>query len=255
MLSPLLHLEIRQHHLFKRFSGVSFERILQHSGLLSLSKNEILFECGLEASHFFLIRSGQIIFFQTSSIGNEKIVGIFESGQIFAEAIMFTEDQCYPVNARATCDTELFYFNAQEFKTQLRKSSELCFSMMSEISSRLNAQTQEIIELSIYDAQHRLVRYLLEKSCKKNNQSSRPVVILSTTKYLLASRLSITPETLSRTLARLKKQGLIKIKDDVIILIEPQKLRALIGYCDSKITKKPGLKSKLHEQVSLLSQL
>ena len=252
-LSQLFYREIRQHHLFKNLSEDLFQFIAQHSGLLSLKKNELLFECGFEAKHFFMVRTGQVSLFQVSSDGNEKIVDILEAGQTFAEANMFNDAQSYCINARASCDSELFYFDGQTFKTQLQQSNELCFALMTDMSNRLKNKTQEIVELSIYDAQYRLVSYLLEKSCKGSDLSCQPVVILSTTKSLLASRLSITPETFSRILARLKKQGLISIKNDAIILSEPGKLRDLMGNCkclNGKV-KKSDIKWKVKKEPSL----
>jgi CRP-like cAMP-binding protein len=230
-LSPVYYQEIQQHRLFQHLPESSIKFILQNSGLISLKKNELLYECGFKAEHFFFVHRGQITLFQISSMGNEKIIDILEENQVFAETIMFSNSQRYPTNARATTQAELFYFNLDAFKQQMHQSNELCFSMMAEMSQRLNAQTQEIIELSIYDAQHRLVRYLLEKSCQGNYQSCQPVVVLSTTKSLLASRLSITPETFSRVLSRLKKQGLISIDDVTITLNEPQKLKDIVGEC------------------------
>lgn len=244
-LNSVFYKEVRAHQLFKGLSDECFRLISQHSGLISLKKNEILFECGFEASHFFLVRTGQITLFQTSSDGNEKIVDISEAGHTFAETSMFTESKCYPVNARAACNTDLFYFDSDKFKSQLYYSNDSCFSMMAEMSRRLTIQTQEIIALSIHDAQYRLVNYLLEKSCDINNQSYQPVVKLSSTKTLLASRLSITPETFSRILARLKKQGLITIKDDMIILNNPARLRKHVGYCGGRIQEKPKVKQLL----------
>ena len=244
-LNSLFYKEIRAHHLFDCLSDECFHVIAQHSGLISLKKNEILFECGYEASHFFLVRTGQVTLFQTSLDGNEKIVDIFGAGQTFAETSMFAENKCYPVNARATCDTDLFYFDSDKFKTQLHQSSDSCFSMMAEMSNRLKNQTQEIIELSIHDAQYRLVNYLLENSCDNNDQSCLSIVKLPTTKSLLASRLSITPETFSRILSRLKKQGLITIKDDVIILIDPVRLRELVGFCCENLQKHSKVKQIL----------
>ena len=244
-INSLFYNEIRRHHLFKCLSDASFKTILQHSGIVSLTKNEALFECCFEANHFFMVRSGQITLFQTSSDGNEKIIDILEARRTFAEEVMFIDDQCYSVNARAACDTELFYFDVHSFKAQLQQSNELCFSMMLEMSNRLKTQTQEIIELSIHDAQYRLVHYLLQKSCNKNVKPCPPVVILSTTKSLLASRLSITPETFSRILTRLKKQDLISIKEDAITLNDPEKLADLVGFHGSQIALKPK-KSERH---------
>ncbi len=244
-LNSLFYREVRTHHLFKCLSDECFQIVSQNAGLISLKKNEMLYECGFEASHFFLIRKGQITLSQTSLDGNEKIVDIFESGQTFAESSMFIDSKCYSVNARATCNTDLFYFDSDTFKSQLYNSNDSCFSLMVDMSNCLRSKTQEIIELSIHDAQYRLVNYLLEKCCDQNDLSCQAVVKLSTTKSLLASRLSITPETFSRILSRLKKQTLIRIEDDVITLIKPDELRKLVGYCGGKKLKRTKLKPTL----------
>ncbi len=168
--------------------------------------------------------------------GNEKIINLYDSAQVFAEDIIFSDEKCYPTCARAYSDTTLFYFDAQHFRRQLYDYLGLYFSIMSDLSSRLHEQTQEIVELSIYDTQYHLVSYLLKKACKGDLQSCRPVIVLATTKTLLASRLSITPETFSRILSRLKKQGLISIDESVITLNEPELLKQLIGYNECSVS-------------------
>jgi CRP/FNR family transcriptional regulator, dissimilatory nitrate respiration regulator len=235
--------EIRQHWLFKDMPDESFQNVMQFSGLLSLKKCQELFKSDFEANHFYLVRSGQMVLFQVSVEGKEKVVDIYESGEVFAETALFSNDKYYSFNARAALNTELFYIDVQTFKIQLKQSTDLCFSMMSELSRRLKMKTHEIIELSIYNAQYRLVNYLLRKCCKKSDQSCQPIVILSTTKALLASRLSITSETFSRTLSHLKKLGLITIKDETIILNDPQKLRALIGHYESNLLEIEKIRS------------
>ena len=237
-LSSLYHREIRHNSLFNHLSDECFKYVLKDAGLIVLEKNELLYECGFEANHFFLVRTGQVTLFQTSYDGNEKIVDIYEAGQVFAEAAMFSKESGYPTHARASSTTELFYFDVNHFKQKLKQSNELCFSMLSEMGKRLQEQTQEIVELSIHDAQYRLIRYFLEKSCKENTLPCEPFVILSTTKSQLASRLSITPETFSRILSRLKKQGLITINDVTITLKEPEKLRAMIGQQQEGLPEK-----------------
>lgn len=251
-LSPLYHREIRHHHLFNHLSESCFKFVLQNAGIIALDKNEMLYECGMEANHFFLIRTGQITLFQTSYDGNEKVIDIFEAGQIFAETAMFSEEQDYPTNARASSSTEIFYFDANQFKQKLKQSNEMCLSMLFEMGNRLQQQTREIVDLSIHDAQYRLVRYLLDKCCRDNKNACKPIVILSTTKSQLASRLSITPETFSRILSRLKKQGLIAINDVNITLKEPEKLRDLIGQQSEVANKKSNCKCKIGKKSPLL---
>ena len=243
-LNSLFYKEIRTHHLFADFSEDSFQIILQNSGIISLKKNEVLFKCSDTANHFFLTRLGQISLFQTSLDGNEKIVNIVEAGQTFAETGIFTRRTYHSINARATCDSDIFYFSSEIFKKQLQTSNQSCLAMMTEMSHRLTMQTQEIVELSIHDAQYRLVNYLLDNSCQPDMSDCKLQVKLSVTKSLLASRLSITPETFSRILSRLKKQNLITIKDDIIILTDHESLVKQVAYCAARVKQ-----SNIAEQI------
>lgn len=233
-ISKLFQQELRQHYLFRRLPDDAFSRILGQSNLTSLARNEILFEQGDEASRFFLVRNGQIMLFQTSPEGNEKVVDIIGPGQTFAEAVMFMEGNRYPVNARATCNSELFYFENKLFIEQLQKSNELCFALMADMSTRLKGLLTEISELTIYNAKHRLISYLLGHI---NDLQEQPTVKLTATKSMIASRLSITPETFSRILSKLKKEGLITIDDETITLVQPDKLKAIIGESFSHVKR------------------
>ena len=225
-ISKLFQQELRQHYLFRRLPDEAFNNILQQSNLMSLKRNETLFEQGNDATRFFLVRSGQIMLFQTSPEGNEKVVDIIGPGQTFAEAVMFMEGNRYPVNARSTNSTELFYFDNSAFIEQLEKSNALCFAMMADMSTRLKGLLMEISELTIYNAKHRLISYLLGHI---NDLQDKPTVKLTATKSMIASRLSITPETFSRILSKLKKENLISIEDETITLIKPDKLKEIIG--------------------------
>ena len=237
-LNTLFYKEIRHHHLFADFSEDSLQLILQNSGIISLKKNENLFKCSDIANHFFLTRSGQITLFQTSLEGNEKTISIVEAGQSFAETSMFNQKNYYSINAKATCNADVFYFSSSVFRAQLQNSNQSCLAMMAEMSHRLTMQTQEIIELSIHDAQYRLINYLLDNSCQPDIPDCHLQVKLSVTKSLLASRLSITPETFSRILTRLRKQNLIVIKDDVIILTDHDALTKQVAYCAARVKQK-----------------
>ena len=230
-ISKLFQQELRQHYLFRRLSDEAFSKILLQSNLISLKRNENLFNQGDSASRFFLVRSGQITLFQTSPDGNEKVVDIIGPGQTFAEAVMFMEGNRYPVNSKATTNSELFYFDNKAFIEQLHNSDALCFAMMADMSTRLKGLLTEISELTIYNAKHRLISYLLGHI---NDLKDQPTVKLTATKSMIASRLSITPETFSRIMSKLKKEGLIAIEDETILLLQPEKLKEIIGESFNK---------------------
>jgi CRP/FNR family transcriptional regulator len=96
--------------------------------------------------------------------------------------------------------------------------------MMSSYSKRLRQFVSKIEELSLKDIKSRLSGYLLENSSIENGKT---VCRLTYSKKELSSLLGTIPETLSRSFAFLKQQGLIVEKNNLFIIQDPEKLRLL----------------------------
>jgi len=74
------------------------------------------------------------------------------------------------------------------------------------------------------DAMARLVSYILRQLPAGRAREPR-VVRLTIPKRWLAAQLAMTPETLSRLLARLREEGVINIDRQRLIVLDEQKLR------------------------------
>jgi CRP-like cAMP-binding protein len=91
------------------------------------------------------------------------------------------------------------------------------------MSRRLHWYIAEIDRLTLHGATFRVVCYLLDQVPSTHLGSSK--IRLATPKHAIASRLSITPETLSRSFSKLSRDGLIEVHDDAITLSDVGKLR------------------------------
>jgi CRP-like cAMP-binding protein len=96
---------------------------------------------------------------------------------------------------------------------------------MAQMSRRLHFQLKEIDRLTLHNATQRVVYYILEHVSESS--PNIPEFNLDIPKHLLASRLSITPETLSRTFSKLSQSKLIEINENNIILKNLTGLKAL----------------------------
>ena len=84
------------------------------------------------------------------------------------------------------------------------------------MSRRLRWQLAEIDKLSLQTAPTRLSTFLLDHL--KSTGDNIGKVDLDAPKQVIASRLSIQPETFSRILRKLSNRGLIKVKGQTITI-------------------------------------
>jgi CRP/FNR family transcriptional regulator, dissimilatory nitrate respiration regulator len=95
------------------------------------------------------------------------------------------------------------------------------------MSQRLHRHLNEIDSLTLHNATYRLVSYLLNEAAHSNRD--QPSLQLNTPKHVVASRLSIQPETLSRILSRLSKQNLIEVRGSHIEVLDYDGLLELVA--------------------------
>ncbi len=216
--------QLRESHLFRALSDEQMERLSAATSSKSLSAGEHLFEAGSRADEFYLVSQGQMKLYRLSPAGQEKVIEIIRPGQTFAEALMFRDIPVYPVNAQALSSVELYAIKNKAFIDILRESVDVCFHVMADISMRLKHHLNEIDALTLQNASLRVVNYLSHLIPACDNEAAE--ITLPAAKNIIASRLSITPETLSRILHTLSSKGLISVEGLHIKVHDVGSLRA-----------------------------
>jgi len=215
--------ELRDTYLFTTLTDDQLAQVKGLSRKISLDEDEVLFECGTPAGRFFLMLSGQIKLSRLSMDGNEKVIGIVHPGNTFAEALMFQEQPSYPVTATAIKDTELLGFDNQQFSQMLRGSVDSCFRMMGDMSQRLRSLIKEIDDLTLQNATNRVAGLLYDYRMMRETDT----FTLDAPKGVLASRLSVKPETFSRILHNLSDREIVHVKGNKITVLNLEELREL----------------------------
>lgn len=219
-----LQQNLKDNHLFSALSDEQLEQLSSAITVKSLAQGGHLFEAGSKAEEFYLVASGQIKLYRLSPAGQEKVIEIIRPGQTFAEALMFLDIPAYPVNAQALADTKVYAIKNRAFMEILRGSVDLCFKVMADISMRLKRHLNEIDALTLQNATLRVVNYL--SYLIPNCADSSVQIALPAAKNVIASRLSITPETFSRILHTLSDKGLITVDGLQIQVHDVVQLRA-----------------------------
>lgn len=201
---------LNQHYLFTSFTPEQLAQLAEHVRPLRLDADRMLFSHGDPADRFFLVLSGQVKLFRTTPDGQEKVMELMGAGRTFGEAIMFMEQQRYPVSAQALKESVLYAIPNQDYLQLLRQNPDACFRLLGDLSMRLHHRLNEVENLSLQNAAHRVARYLLKRL--PPGATDGATVQLDAPKQIIASQLGMKPETFSRVLAALVQQGAISVK-------------------------------------------
>ncbi len=202
---------------FNGFDDAQFASLQPGLVLKQLNSGDFLFLEGEAPSYFYFVNSGQIKLTRVSQKGDEKVFEVVQEGETFAEALMFSGAQGYPVNSQAVTDSQIICINASQYMDLLHKSPVSCFKVMAILSVKLHDRLNEIDRLTLHSAAYRLAYWLVDQQSKAKESTN---VNLNTPKNTIASHLSIKPETLSRLLKRLSKLGFISVHKANIEIID-----------------------------------
>jgi CRP-like cAMP-binding protein len=227
----LVDQELKRVYLFAGLNTPQLEKVKKSMRQLLLAEGESLFEHGQRAERFFLVREGHIKLLRLSLEGSEKVFEVIAPTQTFAEAIMFMSNSIYPVTAQAIEASSLFAFENKVFLEILQESSDTCFRLMFHMSRRIRHWINEVDNLTLQNATYRLINYILYHI--PNNHQEAYELNLPIPKQVIASRLSIKPETFSRILNNLGQEGLITVTGRTIHIHQVENLRL---YSQSALT-------------------
>lgn len=214
---------LRAHYLFSALAEGRFDELAAQIVLHTYSKGEILFHRGDPATTFFFVESGQVELSLTAATGEKKILEIVGPGRTFAEAVTFMRDVKYPVTAEALEDAEVCAVPNAAYVDLLHDNPDACLRLLTDISRHLHARVAEIERLTVQNARSRLSSYLLEHIVDSNEDEA--TIRLELPRHVIASRLSIQPETLSRLLRSMVDEGILTIEDRVIFVHSLARLR------------------------------
>ena len=221
--SPLYE-SLRSHYLFAGLDEDAFKELAKRIAVTSIGKGEILFHRGDIAEYFYFIDTGLIELSLISPTGDKKTLEVVGSGRTFGEPVAFMQGRKYPVSAEALQDSELCRIPNQAYVELISSNSDASMRLLADISRHLHDRVREIEYLTIQNARTRLTSYLVDHLVEPP-AGDQATARLDLPRHVIASRLSIQPETLSRLLRNLTDEGIVSIDDRVVFIHSLSRLR------------------------------
>ncbi len=214
--------EARTHPVLEALDQRQWAEMVASARSQQRKAREPIFHQGDPVRRFFWVESGLVQLSRTRPGGQEQVVEVIRPHQLFAEALMFMEDEvAYPVDAICIRPARIVSFDNASMKRLIRASPELALRMLSLMAKRMHRLVTTIDELTLHTAVERIAQHLLDAS------KEREAFTLDIPKRVLASRLALTPESLSRVLADLRRRRLVDVQRTSVRIVDRKGLEEL----------------------------
>lgn len=209
--------------LFAPLPEHSLARIAEISGLQRFSNHSYLFREGEEPDFIYCFVEGGIVLVAGAD-GQEAAIEFFGPGEsvLLPAALLGLP---YLVSARATSDGQALLIPASKLRQLIDDDVALAAQCARVLSRHWRGLITQIKEIKTHSAAERLAGFLVSQSGKSKGPAT---LVLPGMKKEVATRLGIKPETLSRTLKKLRDYG-VDTEGDTIHIVSLERLATLVS--------------------------
>jgi CRP-like cAMP-binding protein len=214
--------------LFAGISARHLGELARASRRVELCKGQTIFRVGEPARELFFLLSGQAKRATLSVGGNEKVLELLRPGHSFGEAELFG-GQAYASFSVAVEPTLLLCVGGDSVRKVLQAEPQLSLRLISSLARRAIAIESDAAASHFRTGCQRVLDYLLAQVGSPLQPQGQTTLTLAASKQLIASRIGMTPETLSRVLRDLSDTGMIIVDGRNIHLQNAGIVRRMAG--------------------------
>ncbi|HQS13599.1 cyclic nucleotide-binding domain-containing protein [Reyranella sp.] len=214
---------IRRSRLFSQVGEPDLAAMLAACFVQTLPASATLCRQGEKAEFLHIVLSGRVGLF--GSAGHEEaLVEFFGAGDAFIVPAVVL-DAPYLLTARMLEEGRILMWPAAAFRAQVRATGALAYGAVLLLSGYWRTLIGQIKDLKLLSAIERLSAFLLALAPRETG----PVTVtLPGGRRLVAGRLGITPQSLSRAFAALRPLG-ISGGGRQVTIVDPARLREFAG--------------------------
>ena len=215
---PKLKNIIANASLFKMLDDDQLEQIVAGTNYTRISANTNIVNHGDIARGAFWLVYGQVKIALNTKNGNEKVLEILGRNTCFGLGEMLL-DRPHLAFVKTTIDSMLLHTDRETIMRVAERNFTFSRELMTCVGRQFCGLVRDIESYS-QTARQRLAGYLLRQSQRETSED----IELVANKALIASRLSLTPETLSRLFHDFSANGLISISGRHIKILDYERM-------------------------------
>lgn len=217
---PINHELLRRSPFFASAGDAAMERLLRPSFTQLLPRGAVLFEQREHPNFLHLLLAGSIGLQAKDEAGAETMVEIFSGGELFlAPAVVLSLP--YLASAVALTEVRVLMIPADTFRQGIAEDTALARATIELLARHWRLMVDQVVDLKLRPAERRLARFLARRVPEEQGAG---LAELPEPRGAVAARLGMTPETLSRALASLEAQGLVRTEAKRVSVLDRARL-------------------------------
>jgi CRP-like cAMP-binding protein len=204
---------LRDLALFSHLDEPTLSRLAPEAKVESVEDGGVIFRQGDPVSAIVVIVQGFVKVLRIAASGDETLIGIRSNGETVGEPPT-NAGETFRVSAEAIGPTSVLKIPAARFLRLMKESPALYAAVVQDGKDKIAALVSEIESLKAQNADQRLASFILSL-CPPGVEQCR--FRLPYDKRLIAARLGVKQETLSRAFAKLRDHGVRTETRDILV--------------------------------------
>ncbi len=209
--------------LFKKINNEELDNIFKeiHPHIANYYKNDIIAEDGDTCNKIGIVLEGMLelsTFFISGDVSN---LITLKPGDTFAEGIIFSPEDTYPISILAIKKSKILYLTKEELLYLMNKNPIFLENYLFLLSKKLLFLNDKFKLLSLSTIRGKIAHILINLSKKQNSLT----VKLPFTKEKMAIYISNKRPSISREFKNMKNEGIIDYKNSIVKILDMEKLK------------------------------
>jgi len=215
----------REKNGFCHLSDAGSEFLLANSVVVEYPRGTVMFREGDAAETIYILCSGRLKMSATSQEGRTMIIRVAGSGSVLGMSAALSAAP-HEATAEALEPCRVRVMPARALHTLLRNYPESAVGAACTLATEYRTAFEEARRIALPETPAGRVACLLLDWMAANEKKSSTIT-LALTHDEVASMTATTRETVTRTLSRFKKEGVIQAKGVLITILQPNVLQQL----------------------------
>lgn len=196
-----------------------FKKLSESRPVRNCKKKEFLFMEGQNLNDLYFVNSGKVKTYKSNGEGKELITGIHSAGS-YLGYVSLVEGSASHETAIVLEDAEIAFIPKQDFLSLLYSNKEVAQKFIKLLSNNLAEAEGRLLDIAYQSVRQRVAGTLLKLSGKAD--------LVTVVRRDISSLVATATESLNRTLADFKDEGLIDLLPDGIRILNAAKLEKVV---------------------------